>query len=112
VGVSLARINDALKVKFLAIQPVYRPDSLFDVVDAVHRRGVILVAVKKQDRPRRDESDNGFSIEMVQKTRDVIIDAVGFEELVPDDALVTGEAADGDAGLEPFVQGHQPPRAR
>ena len=61
---------------------------------------------------REFQSDDGLGVEMVQETGNKVINAVGLEQLMLDEILVTREAADRDGGGKPVVESHQPPCAR
>src|SRR5437868_5837490 len=97
---SLPGINGADKILFLAIKAIHRRDRLFNGVNAIDGRGAVTIAIQKQDRTWSNQADDRFGVKIVQDVRDVIIDAMGFEQFVANNVLVSRETTDRNAGLQ------------
>src|SRR2546423_12376857 len=108
---SLAGINGAHEILFLAIKAINGRDPLFNGMNAIDRGRAVAIPIQKQDRTWSNQAHDSFGVKMVQDVRDVIINTVSLEEFVANNVLVSREATDRDARLQPFIQGHEPPGA-
>src|SRR5690606_16055395 len=99
------------EVPGLVVQLVDFADLHVDIDDAIEREDPVLVGVGDEQRPGSDQGRDHRVVPAEGVDLEHAV-AVPFDTAVHDVIIQTGDAGDGDGGLDALVEGGDPPAVR